>query len=161
MSILISYLVELPALFVVVQSPIMSNSATSWTAGYQASQSTTISWNLPIFTPIELVMPSNHLILCPLFIFCLRYFPALGSFPMSWLLASDIQNTGAPASASTSPSNEYSALISFRIDWLDLLCVQGILKSFPSTTVWKHQFFSALPSLWSYSHIHTWLLERS
>ena len=63
-------------------------------------------------------------------------------------------------SFSTSPSNEYSRLISFRIDWFDLLVVQGTLKVFSSTTVWKHQFFGTQPSLWSNSHICTWLLER-
>ena len=61
---------------------------------------------------------------------------------MSWLLASDGQNTGTSASASTSPSNEYSTLISFRIDWLDLLAVQGILKSFP-----QYQFESISSSV--------------
>ena len=96
-----------------------------------------------------------------LFSFCLQSFPALVSFPMSWLLASDGQNTGASASAWTSPSNEYSALISFRIDWLISLLSKGFSRVFPNTTVWKHQFFSGLPSLWSYSHIQTWLLERS
>ena len=63
-------------------------------------------------------------------------------------------------SFSISPSNEYSELISFRIEWFDLLEVQGILRVFSSTTVWKHQFFSAQPSLWSNSHIRTWLLEK-
>ena len=58
-----------------------------------------------------------------------------------------------------SPSNEYSGLISFRIDWFDL-AVQGTLKSLVNTTVKKHQFFGAQPSLWSNSHIYTWLLER-
>ena len=60
---------------------------------------------------------------------------------------------------STSPSSEYSGLISFRMDWFDLLAVQGTLKSL-SNTVQKHQFFGAQPSLWSNSHIHMWLLEK-
>ena len=51
-------------------------------------------------------------------------------------------------SFSISPSNEYSGMISFRMDWLDLPAVQGTLKSLPNTTVWKHQFFGAQPSLW-------------
>ena len=51
-------------------------------------------------------------------------------------------------------------LQSFRIDWLDLLAVQGTLKSFSNTTIWKHQFFSTQHFLWSNSHIHTWLLEK-
>ena len=63
-------------------------------------------------------------------------------------------------SFSISLSNEYSGLISFRMDWLDLLAVQGILKSLLQHTVQKHKFFGIQPSLWSNSHIHTWLLEK-
>ena len=59
-----------------------------------------------------------------------------------------------------SPSNEYSELISFRIDWFDLLAVQGTFKSLLQHHNSKHQFFGAQPSLWSNSHIHTWLLEK-
>ena len=59
-----------------------------------------------------------------------------------------------------SPSNEYSGLISFRMDWFDLLVVQGTLKSLLQHHVQKHQFFGAQPSLWYNSHIHTWLLEK-
>ena len=61
-------------------------------------------------------------------------------------------------SFSISPSNEYSGLISFRIDWFDLASHRTPVLS--STLVRKHQFFSAQPSLWSNSHIHTWLLEK-
>ena len=57
-------------------------------------------------------------------------------------------------------SSEYSGLISFRIDWFDLFAVQGTLKSFPSLTFQKHEFFGAQPSLWSSSHILTQLLEK-
>ena len=60
-------------------------------------------------------------------------------------------------SFSTSPSNKYSGLISFGIDWFDLLSVQGLIRVFSSTTVWKHQFFSFQPSLWSNSDICTYL----
>ena len=63
-------------------------------------------------------------------------------------------------SVSISPPNEYSGLISFRMDWLDLLAIQGLSRVFSSTTVQKHQFFSAQLSLLSNSHIHTWLLEK-
>ena len=62
-------------------------------------------------------------------------------------------------SFSISPANEYSGLISFRIDWFDL-AVQGISRVFPSTTVWKHQLLCAQLSLWSNSYIPTWLLEK-
>ena len=62
---------------------------------------------------------------------------------------------------SISPSNEYSGLISFRMDWLDLLAVQGTLRNLlPRTTIQKHQFFGTQLSLWSNSHIHTWLLQK-
>ena len=77
---------------------------------------------------IESVMPSNHLILCYPFLLCPQSFPASRSFPISW-------HIGWPKywsfSFSISPSNEYSGLISFRIDQFDLLAVQGTLKSLP------------------------------
>ena len=63
-------------------------------------------------------------------------------------------------SFSISTSNEYSGLISFEIDLFYLLAVLGTLTSLPNTIVQKHQFFSAQPSLWSNSHIHTWLLAN-
>ena len=75
---------------------------------------------------------------------------------MSQFFASGGQSIGVSASASVSPSNEYSGLISFRVeDWLDLLAVQGILKSLSNTTVQKHQFFTDQLSLCSDSHIRT------
>ena len=64
-------------------------------------------------------------------------------------------------SFSISPSNKYSGLISFRINWFDLLAVQGTRnRVLSTTTLWKHQFFGAQPSSWSLSHIHTPLLEK-
>ena len=63
-------------------------------------------------------------------------------------------------SFSISPSNEYSGLISFRIDWFDLLLFKGLLRVFFSATIQKHQFFVAQSSLWSNSHIQTRLLEK-
>ena len=85
---------------------------------------------------------------------CPQFLPASGSFPMSQFFASGGQSIGS-FSFSISPSNEYSGLISFRIDWFDRLAVQGIV--FFNITVQKHQFFRAQLSLWSNSHIHTWL----
>ena len=64
-------------------------------------------------------------------------------------------------SFSINQSNEYSGLISFRIDWFHLLVAQGTLRVFSSTTVWKHQFFGFQPSFWSNSHICTWLLKKT
>ena len=75
----------------------------------------------------ESVMPSSHLILCLPFSSCPHSFPASGSFPVSQVFVSGGQSIGV--SASTSPSNEHPGLISFRMDWLDLLAVQGTLKS--------------------------------
>ena len=63
-------------------------------------------------------------------------------------------------SFSFSSSNEYSGLISFRIDWLITLQSKGLSRVFSNTTVQKHQFFSTQPSLWSISHIHAWSLEK-
>ena len=77
---------------------------------------------------IELVMPSSHFILCRPLLFCPQSLPASGSFPVSQLFAS-----GDPKywsfSFNISPSNEHPGLVSFRMDWLDLLAVQGTLKS--------------------------------
>ena len=79
---------------------------------------------------------------------CHQSFPASRSLTMS-------QPKYWSFSFSISLSSEYSGLIYFKIDWFDLLAVQGTLKS-----VWKHQFFSTQPSLWSSSCIHAWLLEK-
>ena len=90
---------------------------------------------------------------------CLQSFPASGSFPMSQFFTSGGQSTGASAPASVLPINiqgwfplELTSLISF--------LSKGLSRVFSSTTVWKHQFFGAQPSLWSNSHIHTWLLVK-
>ena len=85
----------------------------------------------------------------------LQSFPASGCFPVSQLFTSGGQSIGS-FSFSITPSNEQPGLISFRMGWLDLLAVQGTLKSL----LQKHQFFSAQLSLSSNSHIHTWLLEK-
>ena len=77
---------------------------------------------------VELVMPSKHLILCHPLLLLPKSFPASGSLQMSKLFASSGQSIGISAST-ISPSNEHSGLISFRMDWLDLLAVQGTLKS--------------------------------
>ena len=76
----------------------------------------------------------------------LNLFPASGSFQMIQFFSSGGQSIGASASR-LSPSNEHSGLISFRMDWLDLLAIQGTLKVFSNTTVQKHQFFGTQLSL--------------
>ena len=109
---------------------------------------------------IELVMPSNNLILCLPLSSCFQSSPASGSFLMSQLFASSGQSIRA-SDFSLSHSSEYSWLISFRINWFDLLVVQQNLKSLFQHHYLKHQFFCAQLSLWSNSHTHTWLLEKS
>ena len=106
---------------------VTSNSATPRTAARQASLSITISRSPPKPMSIELVMPSNHLILIP-FSSCHQSFPVSGSFQMSQLFASGGQSIGS-FSSNISPSNEHPGLISFRMDWMDLLAVHGTLKS--------------------------------
>ena len=90
---------------------------------------------------------------------CLQSFPASGSFPMSQFFASGGQSTGVSASASVLPMNIQ--------DWFPLGLTglnssqsEGLTKMFSNTTVQKHQFFGIWLSLWSNSHIHTWLLEK-
>ena len=102
--------------------------ATAWTAAHQASPSINNSWSLFRLMSIELVMPFNHLILCHPLSSCLQSFPVTGSFQMSHVFTSGGQSIKS-FRFSISPCNEYSGLISFRMDWLDLLAVQGTLKS--------------------------------
>ena len=78
---------------------------------------------------IKSVISSNHPSSVVPFSSWLQSFPASGSFPLSWFFASGGQSIGVSASTSVLPMNEYSGLISFRMDWLDLLAVQGTLKS--------------------------------
>ena len=101
---------------------------TPWTAAHQASRSFTISWSLLKLMSIESMMPSNHLILCCPLCLLPSLFPSIRVFfnqsalctrwPKYWSFSFNI-----------SPSNEYSGLISFRIDWFDFFAVQGPLKS--------------------------------
>ena len=103
---------------------------------------------------IESVMPSNHLILYRALLLLPSIFPSIRVFsndsalrirwPKYWSFGFNI-----------SPSNEHPGLISFRMDWLDLLAVQGTLKRLLQHPVQKHQFFGAQPSSQSNSHIHT------
>ena len=102
--------------------------ATPWTAAHQTSLSFTMSQGLLKLMSIESVMPSNHLFLChPLFLLP-SIFPSSRVFLMSRFFASGVQSTES-FSFIVSLSNEYSGLISFRMDWLDLLAVQGTRKS--------------------------------
>ena len=106
----------------------MSNSATPWIAALQAYLSITSSWSLLKLMSIESLMPSNHLILsCPLLLLP-SIFPSIRVFSSESALCIRWPKFWS-FSFSISPSDEYSGLISFRMDWLDLLAVQGTLKS--------------------------------
>ena len=121
--------------------------ATPWTAARQAPLSFTVSWNLLRFVSIESVMPSNHLILCrPLLLPSIC--PSIGVFSSEPALHIRWPKYWSCFSFSISPSNEYSGLISFRIDWFDLLAVQGTLKSLlqyhkmKASILWCSAFFT-------------------
>ena len=133
--------------------------AIPWTAARQASLSITISWNLVKFMSIEWVMPSNLLILCHPLLCLPSIFPSIRVFsnesalPIRWPKYWSF-------SFSISPSNEHPGLISYRMDWLDLLAVQGALKSLlqhhssKASILWHSAFFTV-----QLSH-HTWLLKK-
>ena len=94
------------------------------------------------------------------FSFSAQSFPASGTFPTSHLFASDDQNIGASASASVLPVN-IQGWFSLELTGLISLISKGLLTVFSSITVWRHQFFGALPSLQFSSHNRTWLIGRS
>ena len=120
--------------------------ATPWTETCQASLSITISWSLLKLMSIKLVMPSNHLILCrplllpPLIFPSIRVFSNKSVLPIRWPKYWSF-------SFSTGPYNEYSGLISFRMNWLDLLAVQRTLKCLlqhhisKASILWRSAFF--------------------
>ena len=113
---------------------------TPWTAACQASLSIANSWSLLKLVSIESVMPSNHLILCHPLLLLPSIFPSIRVFSNQSVLRIRWPKYWS-FSFSISPSNEYSGLISFRMDWLDLLAVQGTLKSLLRHHSSKHQFF--------------------
>ena len=112
--------------------------ATPWTAAYQASLSIINSWSLLKLMSVESVMPSNYLILCRPLLLLPSLFPSIRVFPNESVLRIRWPKYSS-FSFSISPSNEYSGLISFRMDWLDLLAVQGTLKS-----LLQHQFNTSI-----------------
>ena len=89
----------------------------------------------------------------------LQSFPASGSFPVSWFFPSGGQSIGASASASVLPMNIQCWYL-LGLTGLILLLSKGLSRVLSSSTIWKHQFFSAQPFIWSNFHIHTWLLEK-
>ena len=120
--------------------------ATPQTAAYQASLSFTISQSLLKLMSIESLLPPSHLILCIPFSSCLQSFPASDYFPMSWLFASGDQRIGASTSASVHQMNIQDW---FPLGWTGWISLQskGLSRVFSNTTVQKHQFFGAQPSL--------------
>ena len=141
---------------------VMSNSATPWTAARQASQSITTSRNLLKLMSIELVMPSNHLIPCCPLLPLLSIFPSIRVFsnesvlrmkwPKYWNFSFRI-----------SPSSEYSGMISFTMDWLDLLAVHGTLKESSPTPQFKRINSSVLSFLYgpNFTSIHDYWEDHS
>ena len=130
---------------------------TPWTAPSQASLSITNSQRLLKLMSIKSVMPSNHLILCrPVLLPSI--FPSIRVFSNESVLRLRWSKYWS-FNFSISPSNEYSGLISYRMDYL-ILQSKGLSSVFSSTIVQKHQFFSSRLSLESNSHIRTWLLEK-
>ena len=107
---------------------VMSYFVTPWTAARQAFLSFTISRSLLKLKSIETVMPSNHLVICRPLLLLPSIFSSIRLFSSESVLRIRWPKYWS-FSFSFSPSNEYSGLISFRIDWLDLLAVQGTLKS--------------------------------
>ena len=107
---------------------VVSDSATPWTAAHQASLSIANSQSLLKLMSIESVMPSSHLILCGPLLLLPSMFPSIRVFSKESVLSIKWPKYWS-FSFSISPSNDYSGLISFRMDWLDLLAVQGTLKS--------------------------------
>ena len=120
--------------------------ANPWTVAGQASLSITNSWSLLKLMSIKLVMPSNHLILCHPLLLLPSTYPSIRVFPNESVLCIRWPKYWH-FSFSISPSNEYSGLTSFRTDWLDLLAVQGTLKSLlqyhssRASILWHSAFF--------------------
>ena len=132
---------------------------TPWTAAHQASLSITNSRSLHKLISMELVISSNHLNLCRSLLLLPSIFPSIRVFsnesalhirwPKHWSFSFNI-----------TPSNEHPGLISFRIDWLDLLAVQGTLKSLLQHHSSKASILQCSDFLTVHSHIHTWQLEK-
>ena len=133
--------------------------ATPWTAAHQASLSITNAQNLLKPLSIKSMMPSNHLILCHPLLLLPSIFPSIRVFSKESVLPIRWPKYWS-FTFSISPSNECSGLISFRIDWFDLLTVQGALKSLLQHQSSKASILWCSAFLWSNSHIHAWQLEK-
>ena len=129
------------------------------TAAHQPSLSIINSWSLLKLISIESVMPSWHLILCHPLLLPPSIFPSIRVFSTESVLC-NMWPKHWSFSFSIIPSNGYSGLISFKIDWLDSLQSKGFSRVLSKTTVQKHQFFSAQLALQPNSYIHIWPLEK-
>ena len=132
--------------------------ATPWTAARQASLSITNSWRAPKLMSIESVMPSSHLILCRPLLLLPSIFPSIRVFSNESIL--HIKWPKYWSFSFVNPSSEDPGPISFRMDWLDLLAVQGTLKSLLQHHSSKASILWCKLSSQSNSHIHTWPLEK-
>ena len=129
-----------------------------WIAARQASLSFVISQSSLTLMSIKLVMPSNHFILSRPLLFPPSVFPSIRVFSNEFF-ASGGQSIGISASTSVLPMNtQYWSPLGWT-GWISLQ-PKGLSRVFSNTTVQKHQFFDAQPSLWSNSHNHTWLQEK-
>ena len=142
-----------------LSSVLFSGSVVPDSLWHQPSLSITNSQSLLKLISIELVMLSNHLILCHPLLLLPSVFPNIRVFSNESVLCIRWPNYWS-SSFSISPSNEYSLRISLRIDWLDLLAAQGILKSLLQHHSSKASALQCRPSLWSNFHIHIGLLEE-
>ena len=132
---------------------------TPWTAACQAFLSFTIFRSLLKFMSINLVMPSNHLIPYHPLLLEPSIFPRIRVFSNELVLCIKWPKIEASVSASVFPVN-IQGWFPLGLTGLISLPSKGLSRVFFSTTVQKHQFFSAQPSIWPNSHIHTWLLEK-
>ena len=130
---------------------------TSGTAAQQATLSSTISRSLFKLMSVESVILTNHLILCCPLLLLPLVFPSIRVFSNECTLCIRCSKYW---SFRICPSHEYSELISFRIAWLDLLAVQKTLQTLFQHHNPKTSIFGAQSSLWSNSHIHTWLMDK-
>ena len=137
---------------------VLSSSAIPWNPARQASLSFTISQSLLKLMSIESVMASNHpdILCCPLLLLP-SIFPSIRVFSNE--LKKSGQNIGASTSALVLPMNIQGWYPLGLTGWIPLQS-KRLWRVFSNTTVQKHQLFGAQPSLWSNSHIHTWLLEK-
>ena len=141
---------------------VVSDSVTPWTVASQASLSITTSWSLLKLMSIESVMPSNHLILCRPFLLLPTVFPSNRVFSSESVLHL-MWPKYCNFSFRISPSSEYSGLISFRMDWLDLLAVQWTLKSLLQHHSSKASILLALSLLYgpTLTSVHDYLENHS